>query len=287
MKLKIEPVKVPRGYIHPMPKDDVLPRHEFSLGLVAPKGSGKTTVLVNLLQFYKGYFHSILVFSPTVASDEKWDFIKEQDLLADNIALKKWLKETESEDNSVVDAQKPRSLIEGMDLEPLKDFKIPETCFFNDYDESTLQSIMDEQMQVVKLLKEYGKSKHLANRILIIFDDLVGSRLFSGKRSNPFKMLNTNHRHYSASILMCSQAYKELPKTVRTNLSCLIIFEIPNDKEVEVIYEENSLYMKRKDWQEAYEYAVEGDHDFMFINYQKPKRLRLMKNFDQVLFVDG
>jgi hypothetical protein len=45
--------------------------------------------------------------------------------------------------------------------------------------------------------------------------------------------------------------------------------------------------MKRPQWMEAYQYAVEGDHDFMFINYQKPKRLRLMKNFDQVLFVDA
>lgn len=85
---------------------------------------------------------------------------------------------------------------------------------------------------------------------------------------------------------MCSQAYKEIPKTVRTNLSCLIIFEIPSEKEVDVIYEENSLYMKRKDWNEAYQYAVEGDHTFMFLNYQKPKRLRLMKNFEEVLFVD-
>lgn len=29
---------------------------------------GKTTTIVNLLDFYKGYFHTILVFSPTVES---------------------------------------------------------------------------------------------------------------------------------------------------------------------------------------------------------------------------
>lgn len=75
-----------------------------------------------------------------------------------------------------------------------------------------------------------------------------------------------------------------MPKTVRTNFSCLIVFEIPNEKEIEVIFEENSLYMKRDDWMEMYEYAVSGDHDFLFINYQKPKRLRAMKNFKQVLF---
>lgn len=215
--------------------------------------------------------------------------VKDQDLLGDNTKLKEWLKKEEKkkDENSVVEGAKPAALIEGMDLEPLRDFKIPEACFYTEYDEGTLAEIMDEQMNVVKLLKSYGKSKHLANRLLIIFDDCVGSSLFNNRKQNRFKMLNANHRHYSCSILMVAQAYKEIPKTVRTNWSCLIVFEIPNDKEVEVVYEENSLYMKKKDWMEAYEYAVEGDHDFMFINYQKPKRLRMMKNFAEVLFVEN
>jgi len=135
-------------------------------------------------------------------------------------------------------------------------------------------------------LKKYKKSKHLANRILIIFDDLVGSSLFSGSRSNPFKKLNTTHRHYSCSMLMVSQGYKEIPKTVRTNWSCLLIFEIPNDKEIEVIYEEFPMGLKRDQWMQVYEYCTTGDHNFMFMNYQKEKRLRIMKNFDEVVFFD-
>ncbi|MGL5112700.1 MAG: hypothetical protein ACRC6O_08690 [Flavobacterium sp.] len=90
MKLTVEAIPTPKGFQHPTAKHDALPRHEFSMGLIgkfiddhlyfpvtnflAPKGSGKTTVICNLLKFYKGYFHSILVFSPTVASDEKWDW---------------------------------------------------------------------------------------------------------------------------------------------------------------------------------------------------------------------
>lgn len=290
MRLTVDPIPVPQGYIHPAPSDDRLPKHEFTMGIIAPKGSGKTTLIVNLLKFYKNYFHNILVFSPTVASDEKWDMVKQLPLLADNTPLKKWIKSLEEEalDDSVVEKRPQAHPLQGLvNPAPLLDKRIPEENFYSDYDEDTLRGIMEEQMTVVRLLKQYGKSKHLANRILIIFDDLVGSKLFGNQRQNPFKMLNTNHRHYSASIFMVSQAYKEIPKTVRTNFSCLIIFEIPNDKEIEVIYEENSLYMKRPQWMEAYQYAVEGDHDFMFINYQKPKRLRLMKNFDQVLFVDN
>ena len=37
-------------------------------------------------------------------------------------------------------------------------------------------------------------------------------------------------------------------------------------------------------WLELYKYATEGDHSFLYINFQKPKRLRMMKNLDTVLF---
>ena len=287
--LIVKPIPVPKGFIHPPPPNDILPTHEFTMGIIAPKGSGKTTLIANLLDFYKGYFNTILVFSPTVASDEKWDYVKRQPLLADNIPLKQWLKEmaAKHDENKVVQSAPPSRELEGL-VNPTKmvDFTIPEDKFYGEYDEDTLTEIMEEQMSVVRLLKKHNQSKHLANRILFIFDDLVGSSLFSGRRDNPFKRLNTNHRHYSASILMVSQAYKELPKTVRTNFSSLVIFEIPNEKEVDVIQEENPLYLKKNDWLEAYTHAVEGDHDFMFINYQKPKRLRIMKNFTNVLFVE-
>jgi len=167
MRLTVEAIPVPRGYIHPPPKNDVLPKHEFTMGIIAPKGSGKTTLIANLLNFYKGYFHSILIFSPTVASDEKWDYVKEQDLLTDNVPLKKWLKslEEEEDDNAVVHKPKSGLPLQGLvNPNPLLDKKIPEKCFYAQYDDDTLSEIMQEQLQMVRLLKKCGKSKHLANR---------------------------------------------------------------------------------------------------------------------------
>lgn len=123
-------------------------------------------MIANLLNFYKGYFHSILVFSPTVASDEKWDYVKEQDLLTDNVPLKKWLKKLEDEqDDGVVQKRNKGHALQGLvNPNPLLDKKIPEKCFYAQYDDDTLQEIMDEQMHMVRMLKKYGKSKHLANR---------------------------------------------------------------------------------------------------------------------------
>lgn len=123
--------------------------------------------------------------------------VKEQDLLADNVALKKWLKSLEDneDDNAVVKTRNKGHALQGLvNPNPLLDKKIPESCFYSEYDDTTLSDIMEEQLQMVRMLKKYGKSKHLANRVLLIFDDLVGSSLFSMKKENPFKRLNTNHR---------------------------------------------------------------------------------------------
>ena len=174
------------------------------MGLIAPKGAGKTTVICNLLQFYKGYFHTILVFSPTIQSDEKWDVIKESRLLAENTALKKWLKEIErnkkKQDGLVtrgVDTTEIEKLVE---LNKPFDGLIPEENFFDDYDDETFRGIMEEQKSLINLLKAHGKPKYLANRVLIIFDDLVGSALFSGTRGSYFKGVKPHS--YGASFAL-------------------------------------------------------------------------------------
>jgi len=283
----IKEIPVPKDS-HPTPKYLALPKHEFSMGLVAAKGSGKTTLICNLLDFYKGYFHTIMVFSPTVDNDEKWDYVKKQKLLIENVELKRWIRDNSVRSKGQVIEGPPRGAeFDGL-VDPKHDVfdaKIPKECFFTEYSESDLVTILAEQNNVIKLLKKHKKSKYLANRILFIFDDLVGSNLFSQDRKNPFKIFNTRHRHYSASIIVVTQGYKEIPKTVRTNWSCLVLFETANEKELEVIYEEFTMGLKRLKWDEIYRFATSGNHDFLYFNYQKPKGERVMRNFEEVLLI--
>lgn len=144
-----------------------------------------------------------------------------------------------------------------------------------------LQSIIDQQQKMVDYLKDEGLTKHYANRTLLIFDDLVGSQLFSSRREDPFKILNTTHRHLSCSILMVSQAYKEIPKTVRTNFTCLIIFNIASASEIESIQLEYPMHMDKIAWEKVYKYCTDGEHDFLFYDLQKPRQHQIMKNMCQ------
>lgn len=290
--LKVKPVPVPPGYDHPEPPNPVLPKHEFTLGLIAPKGAGKTTLIANLLYWYRGYFHDIHVFSPTVLSDEKWDWLKLQKLLVENKPLKQWIKKEQQRRDGMLGDEiigKPKIGSEFDDRntneKEVFDGLIPEENFYHEYTEATLDTILARQKQIINVLKKHGEPKYLADRILLIFDDLVGSALFSNAKDNLFKGFNTRHRHFSASVIMVSQGYKEIPKTIRTNWSALILFEIANDKEVAVIYEENTMSYKMKDWLEMYKHAIAEPFSFLYLNSKKPKHLRCMKRFDKYLFV--
>lgn len=47
--------------------------------MVAPRGSGKTTLVLNLLsKLYRKYFQRVVVFSPTMHGDTKWETVKKQ-----------------------------------------------------------------------------------------------------------------------------------------------------------------------------------------------------------------
>jgi len=295
--LVVKEVPVDLAAVHPKPPNEILPRHEFSMGLIAPKGSGKTTLLVNLIMYYKQYFHTIIIFSPTVKNDDKWLYVKKQNLLLENKPLKKFLKELEKKKdkadfvqnrpkNTPIDGTTSVDVVTGHaeQSDERFDAKIPEDCFIEEYTEGDLVAILQEQQKMIDLLAAHGKSKHLGNRMLLIFDDLVGSNLFNSSRANPFKKLNTNHRHYSVSILEVAQAYKEIPKTVRVNFTCLILFQIFNAKEVECIYEEFPMGLTKDEWYETYEYCVDGPHDFLFYDISKPPQLRIMKNFQQYVY---
>jgi hypothetical protein len=71
---------------------------------------------------------------------------------------------------------------------------------------------------------------------------------------------------------------------VRNNYSCLVLFETPNAKEIECIYEEFPVSLDKDSWMEMYQHATQEEHDFLFINNQQKKQLRCMRNFQEVLF---
>lgn len=85
-------------------------------------------------------------------------------------------------------------------------------------------------------------------------------------------------------MILVTQAYKELTKTIRTQFSCLMLFEIANDRELLAIYEENTMGLKYEEWVRVYEACTSEEHSFMFINKLRPKALRIMKDLRWIMY---
>lgn len=76
--------------------------------------------------------------------------------------------------------------------------KLDKKDIYTDYWEDDLQKVMTESMDHIDKLRKKKLPKHKGKRTLIIFDDLVGSNLFSAKKENvgtpvprPFSITNT------------------------------------------------------------------------------------------------
>ncbi len=54
------------------PPNECLLKTPYNLLIIAQKGSGKSTVLINLVEFYSGYFDELFIISPTLMNDDNW-----------------------------------------------------------------------------------------------------------------------------------------------------------------------------------------------------------------------
>jgi ribosomal protein L32E len=287
---------------HPPVAHPVLLQHPFSLLEVAPPGAGKTTLLVNqILKQYKGYFHDVHVWSPTIEADPKWRKVKDaKDIVVRNKKLEKLMPGVNA------DLKKPKlNITKGPDmgtvakqLKPPKktfDGKISKKSFHRHYNVADLQDWMEKQEKQASDLIKLGLSEEEAasiiNRTLHVFDDMVGSDLFQqSKRNNPFLELTVRRRHYNASIIQVTQGYREIPKTPRICVSGLIAYRISNPKELEAIYEEHPCDMEPDEWLRVYRHATAGKHDFFYVNYQQPTDLHrqtVYRNFTNIIEIHG
>ncbi len=209
--------------------------HPHSMLIVAPKGAGKSTFIINCLikkSLYRGYFDKIYIWSPTMALDEKF---------SDAIAL-------------------------------------PDEQMFEEYEEEDLLDILQQQADDIK---ENGKKK--SKKILLIFDDMAQSVAFNQSKKNAMTKLFFNLRHYNASLWVASQRYSgAMPLNFRTNLSGMIMFDIPNQKELEKIIDENAGSVSKRQFKTIYEYCMDIPFNFMYLNFQVHKSKMFHKNFNML-----
>lgn len=136
-----------------------------------------------------------------------------------------------------------------------------------------LNYIKNEEMQ--KKMKEKKLGKKLPPIYNCIWLDDVVADLPRSMKKNCITNLFYNHRHFSCSLILTTQSYKQIAPNLRKQADLLYIFPMANKKEKEAIQE---------DWDipdEVFDecFDDESDHPFLTVNIvsSKPTFFRKME----------
>ena len=142
---------------------------------------------------------------------------------------------------------------------------------FDTFNVDVLNSIINEQKN---LIETYGKKS--CSPILIIFDDVIAE--LNSIQKEFLKKCYFGLRHYNGSIILLSQQYKMIPKSVRMNCSDTILFEVANEHEVKDITEEQNI--QKDKFINIYDYATQVQpYSFLCIRHKNPKKTRYQLRF--------
>jgi len=138
---------------------------------------------------------------------------------------------------------------------------------YDQYDDEIIKDLIHYQQQFTDSDKP---------RSILILDDSVGYK------THHLNFLSTRSRHNNINLIFSVQACKRgLQKTVRNNLTDIIIFRTNNSKEFEEIYLEwGSMFGSRERFKKMYNYATKNKYNFLYLklNDHPP---RALKNFTE------
>lgn len=271
---KIEPLDAQR-----LATDVLVPRLPFSMILNGAKSAGKSTLLINLLtstDLLAGKFNKIVFYSPTVSLDSKMQKLAgTEGLTFINKPLQKAFKKL----------KRSKKLLDTTDME-IDDDTTTSNIEFHDYPEiSDFQSLMEYQKTIIEVF-----SKPLADRVLLVFDDLASKKKLWTNET--FLDMLLKSRHVCISILICTQAYYLIPKPVRLNNSMLVMFETANVRELESVYAENKCKYPFRKFLEIANKVFSVPFNIFVFNNQNPnrdKKLQIGFNsfVEDVIYNDG
>ncbi len=233
-----------------------LPKIPFSMYLSGSRGSGKGVASQQLLDFYNGFFDTVILWCPTANLDFKW---------------RKAFKELEL------------PWIEG-------------TTIFFDYCESTLCKIMEKIEEQVKgkpfsektrtlfifddLITQLpkGKKNTIFNRLLL-----------NNRHYNASVMVVSQKYNLVDTMFRCNCSQMLLWKTTNSHEKLTFYEELGADDDLSPLDNDfenprDEIKYQTKVFNKIYKYAGSIPHSFLYINYHsKDPNRKFFRNFDEPL----
>lgn len=158
----------------------------------------------------------------------------------------------------------------------IKKQKKTKLIVINDLNEDIVEQILETNRQII-----LERKVHKAPRLLLCYDDIIAQKDFM--KSKGFLHSFVAGRHYNASIIVCTQKYNALPRTVRLqcNWVCYFLGSLTEDQ----VLAENFTppgYTK-KEFLAMIAHATSEPYQFLSINCQADRKDRYRIGLEHIM----
>ncbi len=266
----------------------------------APRNSGKSQAVADLIRKFGKAFDVVKIICPTWESNEALfsSILKKppdgeedrEDVYTEgtNDDLSKFMNYLQ-EEREDLDRYK-------RELEEWKIFsKQLKTSSIHNISDDLMLQFYDEVQD--KYIPPYHKWGGKPPSVALLIDDCMGAPLLSG-HNRIFTNFAIKHRHLfgiGCSMFLTTQAFRAqhgLAKAIRTNLCVVMMWRNHNSNEYKAIKEECTAEIPEEQFDKAYKIAVDNDknegYDFMMIDFfpKKEHPSPVRKNFDTFIILD-
>ena len=147
---------------------------------------------------------------------------------------------------------------------------------YNEFDETTLMSILKEQEQKIKAT---GIAK--SPKVLIVLDDIQSCPTFL--RSKTVLKIFIQNRHCNVSTWLCSQVFNKIPRACRLQANNLFVFPCSRSEQDRMVEEFAPPKHTKFEFNQLIDYAHSDPHSFLHINMKDTPKTRFRKNLDEIL----
>jgi len=266
--------------------DTFMPKMHQVCIAVGKRASGKSTAIINLIERMK--FDYCIAVSPTMNSNKE---------LMDRLKIEHTFEDVD--DPNVIDKIKDIVKGEAEDLERYKDELKRYNKLMKDLKEG---KYMDDDL-LLQFFSDDGhftKPEHRWNgekpRIAVIFDDMLGSGIYSKPRK--LNGLSTYSRHIGqmkeggaigVSLFFMIQSFKcqtgGLNKVIRNQCTSMCLFKTKDKQEMKDVAESVSGEIDEELFNKVYDTAIREPYDFLYIDLHKKKEHPSMfrRRFDEFI----
>jgi hypothetical protein len=159
-----------------------------------------------------------------------------------------------------------------------KTLKIAKKDVFTELKEEDLQDILDKQERMIK-----KKGVDRAKRVLIIFEDVQGDKIFM--KSKAFLRAFIANRHFGVSSWLCGQSFTKTPRACRLQANNIFYFK-GGGSELKMICDEFCPGgMTPKEFRAMVNQVTKKKYSFLHINMRVHQDERYRENLGEILYL--